>query len=184
MLRASLRDLRKTLAAEAPDAGMRAAALFPPERLEGVTIASAYRAMPDEIDPWPLLRLLACSGARFALPAVTQRGAPLVFRAFSDGDPLAPDAAGIPAPLSSAAELRPDLVIAPLLAFDRFGGRMGQGGGYYDRTLAVLRAQGPVFVLGLAYAGQQVARVPMDSHDQRLEAILTEKAYIEAEKDL
>ena len=184
MLRATLRDLRKILAAEAPDAGERAAALFPPARLVGVTVASAYRAMPDEIDPWPLLRLRARAGARFALPSVMQRGAPLVFRAFSDGDPLAPDAAGIAAPLASAAEVRPDLVIAPLLAFDRFGGRMGQGGGYYDRTLAALRGQGPVFVLGLAYAGQQVARAPLEPHDQRLDAILTEKAYIEAEKDL
>jgi 5-formyltetrahydrofolate cyclo-ligase len=184
LLRASLRDLRKTLAAETPDAGTRAAALFPPARLAGVRVASAYRAMADEIDPWPLLRLLARSGARFALPVVMQRGAPLIFRAFSDGDPLAPDAAGIAAPLASAAKIRPDLVIAPLLAFDRFGGRIGQGGGYYDRTLAALRAQGPVFVLGLAYAGQQVARLPLEPHDQRLDAILTELAYIEVEEDL
>ena len=80
--------------------------------------------------------------------------------------------------------MRPDLVIAPLLAFDRFGGRLGLGAGYYDRTLEALRAHGPVFVVGLAFAGQEVARVPCDIHDQRLDAILTEKAYSEAEKDL
>jgi 5-formyltetrahydrofolate cyclo-ligase len=183
LLRAVLRENRQGLAAQAADAGERAAALFPTQRLAGVSVASAYGAMADEIDPWPLMRLLARSGVRLALPAVVKRGARLVFRAFSEGDPLAPDAARIRAPLPSAPEVRPDLIIAPLLAFDRFGGRMGQGGGYYDRTLAALRAQGPVFVLGLAFAGQEVARVPTEPHDQRLDAILTEKAYIEAEKD-
>ena len=74
------------------------------------------------------------------------------------------------------------LVIAPLLAFDRCGRPHGPGrGGHYDRTLEALRARGPVFVLGLAYAGQQVARIPAEDHDQRLDAILTEKGYIDVE---
>jgi 5-formyltetrahydrofolate cyclo-ligase len=73
----------------------------------------------------------------------------------------------------------PDLVIAPLLAFDRKGGRLGQGAGHYDRTLANLRALKPVFVLGLGYAGQEVAEIPLEAHDQRLDAILTETEYIE-----
>jgi 5-formyltetrahydrofolate cyclo-ligase len=183
-MRAVLRDNRKAIAAEAPDAAERAAALFPPDRFANVRIVSGFRAFADELDPWPLMRRLAEAGARLALPAVVGRGQPLAFRRYAPGDPLAPDAAGIAAPPPDAEVVRPDLVIAPLLAFDRFGGRLGQGGGYYDRTLAALRAQGPVFVLGLAHAGQAVARVPMDAHDQRLDAILTETAYIEAEKDL
>ena len=77
----------------------------------------------------------------------------------------------------------PRLVICPLLAFDRAGGRLGQGGGHYDRTLAVLRAQGPVFVLGLAYAGQEVAALDLEPHDQRLDAILTETGYTRFRKD-
>jgi 5-formyltetrahydrofolate cyclo-ligase len=80
--------------------------------------------------------------------------------------------------------VRPDLVIAPLLAFDRAGGRIGQGGGHYDRTIAALRTQGPLFVIGLAFAGQEVAELPHEPHDQRLDAILTETAYIEVRKDL
>jgi 5-formyltetrahydrofolate cyclo-ligase len=132
------------------------------------------------------MRRLAQAGARLALPAAESADASLIFRAFSTGDPLAPDAFGIASPLPDAPEVQPDLIITPLLAFDRFGGRIGQGGGHYDRTLAAMRARAraPVFVLGLAYAGQQVARAPMEVHDQRLDAILTEKAYIEAEKDL
>ena len=183
LLRASLRDLRKTLAAETPDAAERAA-LFPSRPDRRCAVAAGYRARGREIDPWPSMLRLAKAGARLALPAADSADAPLIFRAFADGDPLAPDAFGIASPLPDAPEVTPDLVITPLLAFDRFGGRIGQGGGHYDRTLAALRARAPVFVLGLAYAGQQVARLPLEPHDQRLDAILTEKAYIEAEKDL
>ncbi len=114
---------------------------------------------------------------------VVDRGAPLIFRRFSPGQPLSPDAAGILAPGPDAEDLTPDLVIAPLLAFDAAGGRMGQGGGFYDRTLQALRAGGSVFVLGLAHAWQEVARVPSEAHDQKLDAILTEKGYRLARKD-
>ena len=69
------------------------------------------------------------------------------------------------------------------MAFDRTGGRLGQGAGHYDRTLENLRRGGRVFVLGLAYAGQEVAKAPAEPHDQRLDAILTETGYIEVRKD-
>jgi 5-formyltetrahydrofolate cyclo-ligase len=75
------------------------------------------------------------------------------------------------------------LLLTPVVAFDRAGGRLGQGGGHYDRTLANLRRQRPVFVLGVAFAGQEVEAVPMGRHDQRLDAIVTETAYIEVGKE-
>jgi 5-formyltetrahydrofolate cyclo-ligase len=65
-----------------------------------------------------------------------------------------------------------------LLAFDRAGRRLGQGAGHYDRTLASLRARRPVFVLGLAFAGQEIDELPEEAHDQRLDAILTETDYL------
>ena len=65
-----------------------------------------------------------------------------------------------------------------MLAFQVDGVRLGQGGGYYDRALEALRARKSVFVLGLAYSGQQVENLPHEAHDQRLDAILTEKEYI------
>lgn len=184
MLRASLRDLRKTLAAETPDAAERAASLFPTDRLTRFSVVAGYRARGGEIDPWPLMQRLAAAGVRLTLPVASDRESPLIFRAFAAGDPLAPDAFGIASPPPEATEVQPDLIITPLLAFDRFGGRIGQGGGHYDRTLALMRARAPVFALGLAYAGQEVARLPLEPHDQRLDAILTETAYIEVEKDL
>jgi 5-formyltetrahydrofolate cyclo-ligase len=112
-----------------------------------------------------------------------QPHAPLVFRAFAADQAMEPDAARIPSPTPDAETLVPDLVIAPLIGFDRDGYRLGQGGGYYDRTLADLRAAGRVFVIGLAYAGQEVDRVPRDAHDQPLDAILTETGYHRVGKD-
>ena len=182
LLREILRDVRKSLSAATPDAGARAAGLFP----TGLSpkIVAGYRQRGAEIDPWPLMQRLARAGARLALPVAEGRDTALVFRAYAEGDSLAPDALKIASPLPTAEIVRPNLLITPLLAFDRFGGRIGQGGGHYDRTLAALRAEGPVFVLGLAYSGQEVARIPAEAHDQSLNAILTETAYIEATKDL
>jgi 5-formyltetrahydrofolate cyclo-ligase len=180
-LRLALRTQRKSLAAAAPDAGERAAERLPQGRLGGWAVVAGYRPMRDEIDPVPLMDRFAAAGARLALPVALAPDQPLAFRAWTPGDPLAADACGVPSPTADAPDLRPDLVIAPLLAFDRSGGRMGQGGGHYDRTLAALKASGPLFVLGLGYAGQEVARIPREGHDQGLDAILTEKAYIEVE---
>jgi 5-formyltetrahydrofolate cyclo-ligase len=184
MLRMQARALRREAARSAPDAAKQVLAHLPPAVLSRATIVAGYLAQGAEIDPWPLMAAFAEAGAALALPAAPSLDAPLAFRAWTQGDSLQPDAAGIPAPTVAAPEVEPDLIITPLLAFDRLGGRMGQGGGHYDRTLKALRAKGPVFALGLAYAGQQVARVPTEPHDQALDAILTEKGYIEVAKDL
>ncbi len=180
-LRLVLRERRKALAAESPDAGERAASHYSPGRASGVIVAAGYRPRGGEIDPRPLMRRLAQAGVLLALPVAVEREGPLTFRAYAPGDRLEPDAWNIAAPTAEAPAVRPDLVITPLLAFDRKGGRMGQGGGHYDRTLEALRAEGTVFALGLAYAGQEVADIPLEPHDQRLDAILTEKGYIELE---
>jgi len=184
ILRLQMRDQRRRLAVETPDAAEQAIAHLPAAVLSSPRIVGGYRRSGAEIDPWPLMEAFAKAGAALALPVAFDRDSPLEFRAYAEGDPLEPDAFNILAPTGDAALVEPDLVIAPLLAFDRFGHRMGQGAGHYDRTLEALRARRPTFVLGLAYAGQQVAQVPAEAHDQRLDAILTEKAYIEATKDL
>ena len=175
-LRTAARRRRRELHAASPDAGEAAAGLLP-EALRRFRVAALYEPAGSEIDPRPLGRVLAEQGAELCLPAVVAVDAPLEFRAWRPGEPLAPDAAGMAAPEASRPVLRPELVVVPLLAFDRFGGRLGQGGGHYDRTLAQLRAGGPVFVLGLAYAGQEVDRLPAESHDQPLDAVLTETGF-------
>ena len=172
------------MAAAAPDAALRAAGRFPEKRLADFKIVAGYHARGGEIDPWPLMQRLAAAGATLALPVANNRDSPLTFRLFAPGATLTPDAYGIASPTEDAGEVIPDLVITPLLAFDRQGHRMGQGGGHYDRTLAALRERADVFVLGLADAGQQVAALPFEEHDESLDAILTERAYIEAQKDI
>ena len=175
-LRLVLRRRRKVLAAEAPDAALRVAALAP-DHLFSARIVAGYRPQGGELDPWPLLRRLAQAGAQIVLPRADARDAPLVFHRHADAETLAPDAFGVPAPLNTAPVLAPDLILVPLLAFDAAGGRMGQGAGCYDRTLAAARSTGAVTVVGLAYAGQEVAAVPAEPHDQLLDAVLTETGY-------
>lgn len=127
--------------------------------------------MGSEFDPEPLAKALIAAGRSVCLPVVLQRDAPLVFRRWTPGDPLEPDAAGCPAPLPLAEIVDPDLILTPLLAFDDNGGRLGQGGGYYDRTFA---ARPGSLRIGLAYAGQRAATVPVEAHDVRLHGVLTE----------
>jgi len=106
-----------------------------------------------------------------------------VFRRWRPGETLVRDAIGLIAPAPENPIVEPDLVVAPLLGFDRQGRRLGQGGGYYDRALEALRARKRVFVLGLAYVGQETHGLPDEPHDQRLDAILTESEYIAVQED-
>lgn len=180
-LRAQLRSLRRRLAEAAPDAAERAAALWPAGARAGASLFALYHPAGSELDPTPLRGRLPDDGV--ALPVAASRDGALVFRRHLPGQALVPDALGIPAPGPEAEAVLPDVVFAPLLAFDRRGGRLGQGGGHYDRTLANLRRLKPVFVVGLAYAGQELPEIPMEPHDQRLDAILTETDYLEFAKD-
>ena len=139
-LRRAMRARRRDLAVLHPDAAERAAARLPIEALPPFAVVAGYHAVGAELSPWPVLRRLQAAGARIVLPVAPEPHAPLVFRAFAPDQPLVPDAARIPSPTEDAEALTPDLVIAPMIAFDRHGYRLGQGGGYYDRTLAALRA--------------------------------------------
>jgi 5-formyltetrahydrofolate cyclo-ligase len=183
-LRGSMRQRRAALFREIPDAAARAAAHLPPDRLAGARVVAGYRPQGGEMDPLPLMRRFAAAGASLALPVATGPQARLTFRVWSEGDPLAPDVFGIPSPMAAQPEVRPDIIIAPVLAFDRHGGRLGQGAGCFDRTLVWARNGEAVFAIGLAFAGQEVELVPIAPHDQGLDAILTETGYIEIRKDL
>lgn len=171
-LRAQMRGLRKRLAAADPLAGERVAD-HAGDLPEGACVA-LYRAMGSEMDPQPLARALLAAGRILCLPVVVERDAAMIFRAWSPGEPLEMDAAGCPAPLPLAEVVAPDLIVTPLLAFDGSGGRLGQGGGYYDRTFAAFP---DIARIGLAYAGQAVERLEAEAHDMRLHGVLTEAGY-------
>jgi 5-formyltetrahydrofolate cyclo-ligase len=155
-----------------------AARAFPVATAAGAII-SGYMPMKTELDPRPLMRKLADAGARLALPVVIARGVPLVMRAYAFGDALVKGVWGIRVPPPEAPEVEPDIVLAPLLAFDRSGNRLGYGAGYYDMTIATLRANKPVVAVGVAFAAQEVDAVPTTPRDVRLDLVLTEREMID-----
>ena len=142
-------------------------------------IVSGFMPLKSEINPIPLMRKLADAGAQLALPAIAGRGQPLTMRAYSIGQPLASGVWGIREPAPDAREVFPDIVIAPLLAFDRSGHRVGYGAGYYDMTIMGLRARKPVVAVGIAFAAQEIARVPTTARDAPLDLVLTEHEIID-----
>jgi 5-formyltetrahydrofolate cyclo-ligase len=142
-------------------------------------IVSGFMPLKSEINPMPLMRRLAAAGAQLALPAVAGRGKPLTMRAFAFGEPLVAGVWGIREPGPDAREVFPDIVIVPLLAFDRAGRRLGYGAGYYDMTIAGLRARKPVIAVGIAFAAQEIPCVPTTARDAALDLVLTEHEVID-----
>jgi 5-formyltetrahydrofolate cyclo-ligase len=132
--------------------------------------------LKSEINPLPLMKKLAGQGARLALPVVAGRGQPLTMRAWAWGEPLNPGVWGIREPKPQAPEVEPDILLVPLLAFDRAGYRLGYGGGYYDRTIGKLRANKAVTAVGVGFAAHQV---PISPRDARLDLVLTEREAID-----
>jgi len=142
-------------------------------------IVSGFMPLKSEINPLPLMRKLAGQGARLALPVVAGRGRPLIMREWVFGEPLIAGVWGIREPKPEAAEVDPNILLVPLLAFDRAGHRIGYGAGYYDLTLAQLRARKLVIAAGLAFAIQEIAAIPATPRDARLDLVLTEREVID-----
>ena len=136
-------------------------------------VVSGFWPMGQEIDIRPLLHALHERGHGIVLPETPKRGNPLIFRQWRPGDALIAERFGTMRP--SGTEANPDFLLVPLLAFDRRGGRIGYGAGYYDRTLAMLPGR---FRLGVAYAAQELDEVPTGPYDARLDAVATEYGVI------
>jgi len=168
-LRRAARERRYALA----DKGFAAAVARHAESLglAGGTVVGAYHALPDEADPALLVERLVTLGCHAAFPRVVGKGLPLEFHRIPDGEVLAPGAFGIHEPMDIWPRVVPDVLLVPLLAFDGAGRRLGYGGGFYDRTLEILK----VPAIGIAYAGQEVSSLPAEPHDMALDAILTEQ---------
>jgi 5-formyltetrahydrofolate cyclo-ligase len=136
---------------------------------------SLFWSLAGEIDTAPLLHSLHWLGAAPLLPRMNGFGRPLSFHAWTPALELTAGPMGVMQPTPDRPPELPDLVLAPLLAFDRRGGRLGYGAGFYDRTFADLAARGcwPLRV-GFAFAAQEVAEVPVDGSDVPLEGVVTE----------
>jgi 5-formyltetrahydrofolate cyclo-ligase len=147
--------------------------LLTPERgVSPDSVIAGYWPVRDEADSRPLLQELARRGHVLALPVVT--GQDLVFRKWRPGDALKRGPFGTSEPSAEQQVLTPSVLIAPLLAFDYAGTRLGFGGGFYDRALRGLRAQGRLMAIGLAFEAQKIVVLPSDLSDEPLDAVATE----------
>ncbi len=146
---------------------------------------AAYIANDAEIDPAPLLQAAHAAGKRVLLPRLRQKH--LEFVSYRPGAAVRRNRFNIPEPVGAAWSLqRVDVVCVPLVGFDRDGHRLGMGGGFYDRTFAarVRKNRGSLRgprLIGLAYAGQEVAQLPHEEWDVRLTGVVTEREWIRAD---
>jgi 5-formyltetrahydrofolate cyclo-ligase len=166
-------------AAERARAAEAIAARAFPVAVKAGAIVAGFMPMKSEINPLPLMRKLAAAGARLALPVVAGQGQPLTMRAWAFGEPLVAGVWGIREPTPIAPAVAPDVLLVPLLAFDRAGHRIGYGAGYYDMTIAALRSQRAVVAIGVAFAAQEIAAVPATPRDVPLDLVLTEHEVVD-----
>jgi 5-formyltetrahydrofolate cyclo-ligase len=135
---------------------------------------AGYMAMRTEIDP---LDAMAAHAGPVGVPVIVGAGQPLRFREWGPGCALIEGEFGARIP-AEGAWLEPEVLIVPLLAWDRRGYRLGYGGGFYDRTLERLRSRHPTLAVGFAFAAQEVPEVPTEPVDQPLDAIITEEGVL------
>ena len=140
----------------------------------GRGVYAAYLPIRSEISPLPLIAALHDAGQPTAMPVTPAEGQPLSFRLWAVGDVLEDGPYGTRQPPVGGTTVLPDVILAPLLAFDLGGWRLGYGGGFYDRTIADFAARGlQASVVGLAYDGQKLDKVPVGPYDMPLDAVLS-----------
>lgn len=172
-LREKAKAVRETL--NNPEAGTRAAHQFMSSiELKAIETIGIYYPFQNELNCLPLAELLSEQDIVTALPVINKIAAPLDFLKWSPGDDLVNGAYGIPTPSKAAKDVLPDMLLVPMLAFDKSGARLGYGGGFYDRTLENLRKTKSVIAVGFAYTAQEIEHVITDIHDQPLDWMVTE----------
>ncbi|NNC81652.1 MAG: 5-formyltetrahydrofolate cyclo-ligase [Acidimicrobiales bacterium] len=140
-------------------------------------VVSAYMPMRTEIDPLVAMAELHARGVRICVPIIEGKDLPLSFREWTPTVELEVGPFGAAVPVTGET-LEPEVVVTPLVAFDRRGYRLGYGGGFYDRTFERLHAAGGGVGIGFAYSGQEIDEVPTEATDIRLHSIVTESAVL------
>jgi 5-formyltetrahydrofolate cyclo-ligase len=145
-------------------------------RYRGVPV-SGFMPIRTEIDPRPAMAEASAHGL-VGVPVIEAEAQPLKFAIWTPETVMVKGQFGaeIPADLTW---FEPEIVIVPLLSFDRRGGRLGYGGGFYDRTLEALRARRATLAIGFAFSGQEVDEAPLEATDQPLDIVVTEAGVIE-----
>lgn len=145
-------------------------------RPEGI---ASYSAIRSEVDVSGVSDWAVREGIAVGLPSI-EDSETIIFRRVSIGEALVANDFGTKAPPASAAEVLPQLIVVPLVGFDRRGMRLGYGRGFYDRAISRLRQSGlSPLLLGAAFAVQEVAVIPAESHDIGLDWIVTERETLD-----
>ncbi|KPL52177.1 hypothetical protein ABB55_07995 [Prosthecomicrobium hirschii] len=183
-LRAAALARRAAVPAEARAAAAdRVAALVETLDLPAGALVSGFLPIRGEIDAQPAMARLAARGHRLCLPVILDDRTTMIFRAWTPGDPLEPARFGLSVPPETAPVVDPAVMLVPLAAFDRRGFRIGYGKGHYDRAIARIAAAGPLLEIGIAFACQEIERVPDEPHDRPMRVVLTEAGRIDCGAD-
>lgn len=172
-LRARLRADRDQFAAESSTAILAPEAFV--ERIRGGMTVATYCAVGSEADPSQLAAAAAAAGCALALPFVVDRAAPIRFLAWQLGEPLVAGPFNLRQPDPASPEVAPDVILTPLVGFDRRLNRLGQGAGHYDRAFARYES---AWRVGVAWSVQEVPAIPADIWDVPLHAIITEEGML------
>lgn len=179
-LRETMKILRVKLKSKTPDAPSLISSNIPDVLVPAIaTEVSSYLPIGSEIAPMILAQKLISKGSTLSLPRLEKENGKIVFVRWNFGDPLEQTTFCINQPLENSNYVSPELILVPLLAFDRGGSRLGYGKGHYDRAIKALRSLKQVKVCGVAFAGQEVAAIPTEPHDEKLDWVITEKEAIE-----
>lgn len=188
LLRSEMKRRRAAMASANPLAGEQlaqsvAAGFDAGEWPDVRAVIAGYYPIQSEINPFPLMQAFQSRGHTLCLPALvpSEEGYRMIFRRFGIGDSLVLGPFDIRQPVDTAEEIDPDIVLLPMLAFDRNLRRLGYGGGYYDRALEALRARKAINAVGLAFSGQELAEIPFEVHDQPIDVMFTELGLVGAE---
>jgi len=144
-------------------------------------IVAGYVPARGEADPLPLMKRLRTVGHPLALARVAEKGQPLHFHLWRDNEVPLKSTLGMMEAAADWPSIIPDVLLIPLLGFDKNGYRLGYGGGFYDRSLHSLRMRASVLAVGIAFAGQEMV-LPHDERDERLDWIVTEKNSWQVER--
>lgn len=142
----------------------------------GVPLAG-YMPMRHEADPRPAMEEAAAHGP-VGVPVIKAKATPLGFRQWSPEVALIRGQYGAMIPVSGPW-ITPEIIIVPLVAWSASGGRLGYGGGFYDRTLEMLRSAGPVLAIGYGFDAQRHEALPLEPTDQPLDLMVTETGVFE-----
>lgn len=144
---------------------------------QNAQVIAAYMAMRTEMDPIAAMEAWVRAGKTVVVPIIEGAGRPLRFHEWTPDCEMEEGAFGAFIPKNTCA-LAPDFVLAPLVAFDDSGTRLGYGGGFYDRTLADLRASSPTPYIGLAFDAQRAdTPLPREATDIPLDGVITERGF-------